>query len=265
MHVLKMLLMTCVLWQVCSGGVLLAQEQKDGQRSSSRIFLIGNSLTWDTLPGLLDGQVSWHVDCGKNLRFIAEHPENPCVKTSKHWNEALEVHQFDVITVQPHFGTTLEQDVEVISSWLKLQPSASLVIHTGWNRHRDFHTVYHAKVDGHQMTHAPSYFERLEAQLAKDFPRLKIRTTGAIDALDSICHDISGGTAPLKTLADLYRDDIHMTTQGGRYLMHNLMRIALAQPRSEQGFQLEQELKSYLDGKLDEVQKRKNKSARPRQ
>jgi hypothetical protein len=35
---------------------------------SKKIFLIGNSLTWDTLPGLLDGDVQWHVDCGKNLK-----------------------------------------------------------------------------------------------------------------------------------------------------------------------------------------------------
>ena len=45
-------------------------------------FLIGNSLTWDTVPSKLDGDVQWHVDCGKSLPFIYENPQKPCVKTS---------------------------------------------------------------------------------------------------------------------------------------------------------------------------------------
>ena len=37
-------------------------------------YLIGNSLTWDTVPSKLDGDVQWHVDCGKSLPFIYENP-----------------------------------------------------------------------------------------------------------------------------------------------------------------------------------------------
>lgn len=55
-----------------------------------RIFLIGNSLTWDTIPAKLDGHVQWHVDCGKSLKYINEHPEEPCVKTSSLWPQTLQ-------------------------------------------------------------------------------------------------------------------------------------------------------------------------------
>jgi hypothetical protein len=37
-------------------------------------YLIGNSLTQDTVPSGLDGDVQWHVDCGKSLPFIYENP-----------------------------------------------------------------------------------------------------------------------------------------------------------------------------------------------
>ena len=40
-----------------------AEEQKD----SLRYYLIGNSLTWDTVPPRLEGDTQWHVDCGKSL------------------------------------------------------------------------------------------------------------------------------------------------------------------------------------------------------
>ncbi|MCA8989232.1 MAG: right-handed parallel beta-helix repeat-containing protein, partial [Planctomycetaceae bacterium] len=38
-----------------------------------RIYLIGNSLTWDTIPSLLDEAAEWHVDCGKPLPYIHAH------------------------------------------------------------------------------------------------------------------------------------------------------------------------------------------------
>ena len=44
-------------------------------------YLIGNSLTWDTVPAWMDGDVQWHVDCGKSLPFIHANPDEPCVKT----------------------------------------------------------------------------------------------------------------------------------------------------------------------------------------
>ncbi len=224
--------------------------------SPSKIFLIGNSLTWDTLPGLLDGDVQWHVDCGKNLKYIHDNPTAPCVKTSTLWPEALKSKQYDLLSVQPHFGTSLDEDVAVISAWLKLQPSAVLVIHTGWNRAAEFDAAYHAAVDTRQMTHSPAYFQALTSKLVELHPDRTIRSTSAIDVLDEMYQEIQQGQAPFKNFAELYRDEIHMTTQVGRYLMHNLMRIALNQPLSDQGFQIDAPQKEYITQKLKAVQQR---------
>ena len=80
-------------------------------------YLIGNSLTQDTLPSLLDGDVQWHVDCGKSLPFIYENPGQPCVKNSTLWPEALKAKQYNVISVQVHYGSNLDSDAAVIVEW----------------------------------------------------------------------------------------------------------------------------------------------------
>ena len=90
------------------------------------VYLIGNSLTWDTVPGKLDGNVQWHVDCGKSLPFIFENPGKPCVKSSKLWTKALKEKQYDILSIQSHYGTTLKNDVETISKWMAMQPAACL-------------------------------------------------------------------------------------------------------------------------------------------
>ncbi|MFM7845344.1 MAG: hypothetical protein ACKPEY_14085, partial [Planctomycetota bacterium] len=108
-------------------------EQPPNRPSS--YYLIGNSLTWDTVPMRLAGDVQWHVDCGVSLPHIYAHPEKPCVKESSIWTQALRDKQYEFLSVQPHYGSTLAEDVETISNWMKLQPKAVFVIHSGWAFH----------------------------------------------------------------------------------------------------------------------------------
>jgi hypothetical protein len=234
--------------------VLFMATEGIAQESSKKVYLIGNSLTWDTLPVLLGEGVEWHVDCGKNLQYLYDNPQEPCVKSSVTWPEALKTEQYDILCVQPHFGTTLKQDVEVIGAWLKMQPKADLLIHTGWNRNADFEAVYHASIDHDRMVHAPVYFERLVGELRKKFPSKTIRTTQAVMRLDEIYHEIEKGETPFKSFTDLYRDDIHLSHHVGRYFVHNLMRLHLGRPLSDQGFQIEASHKAYFDRKLAEVE-----------
>ena len=121
----------CVL--ILSSGLRSGFGEDDGKK---RVFLIGNSLTWDTVPSRLDGNVQWHVDCGKSLPFMFANPEEPCVKTSTLWPKALKENQYDILSLQTHYGATLAEDVETISRWIEMQPQAVVVIHTGWAHRR---------------------------------------------------------------------------------------------------------------------------------
>jgi hypothetical protein len=219
-----------------------------------RIYLIGNSLTWDTRPSLLDHYVDWHVDCGKSLDYIRANPADPCVDSSRLWPTTLQQLQYDYLSVQPHYGTTLAEDVAAISHWMRMQPAAIVVIHQGWARSASEAEEFAADRSD-QMGHRPAYYRRLIDALRERFPDRDIRQTHSTEVLHRIAEDIEQGRAPLKQLSELYRDAIHMTHDGGRYLMHNLMRVALDQPPSDKGFDATNEqpdLKRYLDGLIAE-------------
>ncbi len=214
-------------------------------------YLIGNSLTWDTVPPLLDGDVQFHVDCGKPLPFIYAHPQKPCVKQSTLWPTALKSKQYDFVVVQPHYRATLKEDVDTITAWMKLQPQAIFVIHTGWAFSAERANEFDHFTAPTEMTHSPGYIRALIAELRRLHSGREIRQTYAQNLLAQIAADIQADRAPIKHIKELYRDAIHMTRDHGRYMMHNAMRRALGQTPSTSGFgKLDPKLKAYLDGVL---------------
>ena len=239
---------SCLLLTFFAMTVLPAMSE---QAKPLSYYLIGNSLTQDTVPSKLDGDVQWHVDCGKSLPFLFENPAAPCVKNSTIWPEAFKVKQYDLISVQVHYGSTLEEDAAVLSEFLSMQPKAIFVIHSGWARSATRAEEYAEKSPAGKMTHRPVYLERLIEKLRSFHPGREIRQTHAQDLLARIADDIEAGKAPFSRIEDLYRDDIHLNVVTGRYLMHNAMRHALGQPRSVAGFEaIPSPVKAYLDGVL---------------
>lgn len=218
------------------------------------VYLIGNSLTWDTVPAKLDGFVRWHVDCGKDLSYLRRHPADPCVDNSWLWPQTLSNTTFDIVSIQPHYGTTLEEDVAAISHWAEMQPQAVVVIHTGWARRASLEEEFGRGANADTMVHSPAYFQALLKRLRKRFPDREFRQTAAMRLLHEISRDVAAGRAPIDDVSQLYRDSIHMTHRGGRYLMHNAMRLALGQPISQEGFEaVDPQLREYLNEKLDAV------------
>ena len=245
---------------VCPILLLLASVVCADEKPVS-IYLIGNSLTWDTVPSLLDGDVQWHVDCGKSLPWMHEHPEAPCVKSSTLWPTALKEKQFGIVTVQPHYGSTLDEDVEVISKWLAMQSQAVFVIHTGWAHHEKRSLEYNSEDVSGKMQHSPAYINALLAELRNRHPDREFRQTHAIDLLAKVADDVKAGKAPVGDVAELHRDAIHMKLESGRYLMHNAMRHALGQPRSSKGFdKMNPKMKAYLDSVLDTLNEQSSRS-----
>lgn len=233
-------------------GILFSSVSLQAEEKAKSHYLIGNSLTWDTAPALLDGDVQWHVDCGKSLPYIHEHPEQPCVKTSTLWPTALKDKQYDLISVQPHYGSTLAEDVATISQWIEMQPKATFIIHTGWARSATREDEYQNQEISGKLQHSPAYIKALLAALQKKYPERKFKQTHAIDLLEQVDADIKAGKAPFGQITDIYRDAIHMKLDSGRYLMHNAMRHAMDQPRSDKGYEkLDPKTKQYLNQVLD--------------
>ena len=214
------------------------------------IYTIGNSLTYDTLPFDLEGNVGYHIGCSKNLQQIYADPQNSACVTPNMgtWDEALTKNQFDIVTVQPFVGTTLEQDLAIINRWMKAQPKATFVIHTGWSSKTEFEADTHNVND--ETIKSLSYYSELLDSLATDNPKRNIVSTQALTVLDSIYHDIEDGIAPFSSFSELFRDNIHMDVVVGRYLMHNLMRQALGQSLDNPVGLESGEIKAYLDAKI---------------
>ncbi len=217
-------------------------------------FLIGNSLTWDTVPSKLDGDVQWHVDCGKSLPFIYENPQKPCVKTSTLWPGALKQQQYDWISLQVHYGSILQEDAAVIGALIELQPDAVVVIHSGWARMASRDEEYRSTDVLGTMQHSPAYVEALMKLLRELYPERDFRQTHAQDILQKVAEDVKAGKAPFTSMEEVYRDKIHMNTVTGRYLMHQAMRRALGQPSvAKWSRELPREARLYFDGVLDAV------------
>ena len=193
------------------------------------VFMLGNSLTWDTRPWNVDDS-QWHVYCNKNLKYIQENPTGHCISSSLPWTIAMTEHEYDKVVVQPYFGTTLSEDVQIITGWMDLQPQAEFVLHTGWTGPNSVANFFNPNVDVMQTSPTDAYFNQLEAELAERRPGQKVTRTQAGETLFRISQDIDLGQSPFDDIAELYRDSIHMSYTDGRYLMNNLMRLALDQP-----------------------------------
>lgn len=220
-------------------------------KSGPSYYLVGNSLTWDTVPSKLDGDVQWHVDCGKSLPFIYENPEKPCVKSSTLWPTALKEKQYDFVSLQIHYGSTLMEDAAVVSALVSMQPKATIILHTGWAKSESREEEYAKENAGGRMQHSPVYFRKLLEKLRELHPDREFRLTYAQNLLQQVARDIEAGEAPFEKIEDVYRDAIHMNVVTGRYLMHNAMRLALGQPISAEAFpKIGEKEKAYFDSVL---------------
>lgn len=217
-----------ISWIRVSGIALLtAAAWASANLADASVFMIGNSLTWDTRPAEID-DADWHVYCNRNLQYIHDEPTEHCIGSSLPWTTALAQNSYDYVTVQPFAGTTLAEDVAIISGWMQMQPNATFVLHTGWLGPTS-HAGAYTSTGTTTMTPSPAYFNALEQQLAALHPGREIRRTQAADLLYDIAQDIGAGESPFSAFSDIYRDHVHMTYGDGQYLMHNLMRLALDQ------------------------------------
>jgi hypothetical protein len=206
-------------------------------RAETMMYCIGNSLTVNCEFELLDGTIGWNINGGATLKYA--YNQTTAESTSPDsgpWREAFGANQYDFVTVQPSGATTLDEDATVIAAWMAIQPDATFILHTGWGWQSRHESEYHGGNPDNLFVHSPEYMADLTAEVAQRTGGRTMVSTRAIDAVDMIYHDIEDHVGPFITLGGIYRDDgIHFNTTG-RFLAHNLMRQALGQPLSDNGF-----------------------------
>lgn len=203
--------------------------------SADLIYAIGNSLTQDAQPLRLDGQIQNAIHCSQNLQQIWDDPAGFCGNTTTRWDTALVQNQYDFVTVQPFYGTSLAQDSQIIRDWMAMQPDAQFVIHTGWSWHANFAAEYYGTFNDDMMRANPDYFSDLIADIESQTGR-QVINDHMIDVLATIYEDIQLGQAPYGQFNELFRDWVHMSLDDGRFLAHNTLRYRLGQPFTADGW-----------------------------
>ena len=205
-------------------------------------FHVGNSLTWDSQPYAMPGLIGQlqpveqtsgvHIYCSRPLIDIWNDPTNTCIDPTPPFGvviDALPGHAWDAVTFQPHssFGSRLGDDVAAIQLMTALaeqhpaNTGAEYFIYAGWPRLSDFEATWHADVvddDATRTTLSAAYFDILFARLAPSYPgRLRVVPVGWV--LDELRVRIARGAVPgIATFDRLYRDDIHVSYDFGRYV-----------------------------------------------
>lgn len=223
--------------------ILLISAWQGGQTKTA--FLIGNSLTYGTLPNQLDGEIDYHIQCNENLHQIATDPW-VCVDDATLWTEALAENEYETIVVQVYKGTTLQQDFDAIKLFADLQPAADIVIFTGWPRHSVWESVYSAGPTN-EIGQSKTYIWALLGALKGEYPDRDVVLSGHLTVLNSIREDANLADSALVEFENLFRDETHLSYEAGRYLSHNLMRAALDQPIREDAVKVEDGMRVYLN------------------
>jgi hypothetical protein len=180
---------------------------------ADNILVLGNSLTNDT--------VWWQypsfdrrdavTGSGTNLLYTIEQPE---------LFDLMQRHSYDYVSVQPYQGTTLNQDVDIISDLMKIESSAVFIIHPGWTSSHVFPAHYVEELTV-EMRPSVAYIKELINRLRDLHPGREIVSSRSNDILYSIYLDIQAGQAPFEEFSELFRDPLHLSFDTGRYIAHN--------------------------------------------
>lgn len=202
-------------------------------------YFVGNSLTGGTLGPITDGvrsyavlaqqagfdvePLGWHIKCSSSLISIAEHPGEVCVDPAPDsglFEEALPARSWDFLVVQPYpgEGSTLDTDVAVISELAELVSDETVVlVFTGWPKLEGFTDSWNAVTDvvgGSPTRHSRVYFDTLMEELSETLAQ-SVELIPTAEVLDRVRAELADGAVPgMTSLADLYRDRIHLNELG---------------------------------------------------
>lgn len=205
-------------------------------------YHIGNSITWDALPSLLDELAAeqghehvagWHIACSSDLEEIWASPDYTCIDSPEpfgKYTEALTQHEWDHVTLQPwRTGGTLASDAARILDFIELARTnpanrdTRFFIYQGWARLAYFSswTQHVADADDTRSVTARQYFEHL-------LDRVRSQTDAAVGLIPTgeVFYQLYGsGTVGA---AELYRDGFHASYGIGRYAARMTMYATLA-------------------------------------
>jgi len=204
-----------------------------------RAYRIGNSLTWDSQPRAIEALATqrglkhteaYHINCGKSLERIWNHPEEICVPAVEPFGtfgKALPNYDWDAVTFQPHpgAGSTLGTDTARILDFIAKTRSGNrntktvFYIYAPWpgQKHGPFHEVWVRETpdaDDTPTLQTRAYFGHLIARV-RTRTDAEVRMIPAGHVVYELDRRMRAGEVPgYQHAADLYRDVVHLNHVG---------------------------------------------------
>jgi hypothetical protein len=202
-------------------------------------YAIGNSLTNDMYPSQVPAlasqkgrqlTVGYHVRGGLSLDYIVANPQDPTITQGGSFDQALVSGTWNSVSIQPYFGTnsTLASDLSAIQQFVTLTRSgpsrdAVIYLYAAWpsqyETQGDYSGFWRKPVVDSPATKTVAtraYFDALLARLvAAHGGSVTFRVIPVGDVLARLDVEARAGRLPgVRSLADLYRDDVHMGEVG---------------------------------------------------
>ena len=220
--------------------------------TSTSVYHVGNSLTWDSTPWNLSALVGdtgtdqiqngWHIRCSMSLDFIYANPDDVCVPPTSFgtWDEALtEQNDWDAITFQPfpRFTSTLASDVSSVNlmsdqCFQNKGFEKAVFIYSGWPWQSSEGYEFDWNRPASKAADQPTILSRKYSSVLVD--ELRSSRNNAVYLIpvgEVLCKigesleqqpfeytDASGDVQVLNSTYSLYRDQYHLDSRFGRYV-----------------------------------------------
>jgi len=221
----------------------ISRAGDNGESSKDFFFYsIGNSHTWDFRPSsdfleigkTLDIEIKngWHINCGQNLETIWNKPGQTCVELTGYgtYNEAIENHTWDAISIQTFSGGTGKAEKEAAGKFLdfivgSINKDCNVFIYCTWPRNTaaqlgdfDYSEEWLSDFQENDTLKILSekYFTYLENSIENNSDKVKFIPLGKV--LYHFDKKAKSGEVPgYSGAGELYRDAWHLNNVG-RYI-----------------------------------------------
>ena len=204
-----------------------------------RMYCVGNSLTCDMQPKGVGSMaltigvpmiVGEHVKAGTPLNKIWDNPDDFIKYIAvKSFTEMLPNNKWDIVTLQPHRNSTLDQEKAAFKKFVDLtrknpkNKDTIFYIYAAWpkyNKGDNYQEKWNQDLpEDRQSILCKKYFDLLIEELRLELPGIKIYMIPVGEVLNRIDQEIKNGKLKdVKDICQFYRDSIHASMTAGRYV-----------------------------------------------
>lgn len=219
---------------------IVAASCAAGFAAPLNVYSIGNSLTGDLwanngFEALAQNESrpirhGFHMKCGSSLTSIVNNPDTTCIDPPRFGTmtqvfSSTATTVIDVVTLQPFYGATIQEEVDAAASIIQMVRSSPagansrIMVYATWGTQASgpYTTVWNGAAPTLQSFFSPTEaaYRLFLGELAAIEPEIELIPAGHVfNAIATSLADAPGTFTGISSTGDLYRDDIHASNLG---------------------------------------------------